>query len=208
MELQFYGANCVTLQTKVARILVDDNLASHGAKSVAKAGDIALYTHAHPDSPKDAKIIIDQPGEYEVSGVSIYGIAARSHMDEEGKKSATMYKLLIDDLRVLVTGHIYPDLDDKQLETIGMVDVMIVPVGGNGYTLDPVGALKLIKEVEPKVVVPVHYDDSKLKFEVPQQTLEQALKGLGTEQKEAVDKLKIKSSELSDVMQIVVVSRS
>ena len=49
-----------------------------------------------------------------------------------------------------------------------MVDVMFVPVGGNGYTLDGVGALKLIKKVEPKLVVPTHYDDAMLQFPMPQ----------------------------------------
>jgi L-ascorbate metabolism protein UlaG (beta-lactamase superfamily) len=209
MDIQFHGANCVTLSTKQAKIVVDDNLAEIGGKAVIKAGDIALFTQPHDENIDAAKIAFAHPGEYEVSGVSIYGIAARSHMDEEGKKTAVMYKLLIDDLKVLVTGHVYPELSDMQLETIGMVDIMIVPVGGNGYTLDSVGALKLIKKIEPKLVIPTHYDDEKgLSFEVPQQTLEQALKGLAMEPKETVAKLKIKSSDLGDVTQLVVLERS
>ena len=143
MDIQFHGANCLTLTTKQARVVVDDNLVKLGSKSVAKAGDVVLFTQEQPEAVPSAKIVIAQPGEYEVSGVSIYGIAARAHMDEEGRKTATMYKLLVDDLKVLITGHVYPELSDSQLETIGMVDVMIVPVGGNGYTLDGVGACLL-----------------------------------------------------------------
>jgi L-ascorbate metabolism protein UlaG (beta-lactamase superfamily) len=154
MDIQFYGANCLTLATKNARVVLDDNLVELGAKSVAKAGDVALFTGVHPAPSQVAKIVIDQPGEYEVSGVSIYGIAARAHMDEANKKTAVMYKLVVDDLRILITGHIYPELSDAQLEMIGTIDVMVVPVGGNGYTLDGVGALKMIKEVEPKLVIP------------------------------------------------------
>ncbi|HSD56147.1 MAG TPA: MBL fold metallo-hydrolase [Candidatus Saccharimonadales bacterium] len=209
MDIQFHGANCVTLTTKQAKVVVDDNLAKLGAKSVTKAGDVALFTQEHNDSVAGAKIVIAQPGEYEVSGVSIYGIAARGHMDEEGKKTATMYKLLVDDLKILITGHVYPELTDSQLETIGMVDVMIVPVGGNGYTLDGVGALKVIKKVEPKMVIPTHYDDEKgLSFEMPQQTLEQALKALAMEPKETVPKLKIKPADLAETTQLVVLERS
>jgi L-ascorbate metabolism protein UlaG (beta-lactamase superfamily) len=107
-----------------------------------------------------------------------------------------------------VTGHIYPDLDDKQLEAIGIVDVMVVPVGGNGYTVDPVGALKLIKEIEPKLVVPSHYADKALKFEVPQQELGNALKELAMEPKETVAKLRLKPGELSDVTQLIVLEKS
>lgn len=208
MDVQFYGANCITLATKQARVVIDDTLVDLGGKSVLKAGDIALFTGAHGETAKDAKIVIDQPGEYEVSGVSIYGIAARSHLDEAAQKTATMYKLVVDDLKVLVTGHIYPELSDKQLEQIGMIDVMFVPVGGNGYTLDPVGALKMIKKVEPKLVIPTHYDNGKLSFQVPQQSLADALRTLAMEPKETVTKLKVKSGDLSDVTQLVIVEQA
>jgi L-ascorbate metabolism protein UlaG (beta-lactamase superfamily) len=204
MDIQFHGANCVILSTKQARIVVDDNLADLGGKSVAKAGDIALFTNAHGEPAQPVKITIDQPGEYEVSEVSIYGIAARAHMDEEGQKNATMYKLIADDLRILVTGHVYPELSDAQLEAIGMVDIMFVPVGGNGYTLDAIGALKLIKKVEPKLIIPTHYDAEGLNFPVPQQTLADALKGLAMEPKEMVAKLKMKPADLSDATQLIV----
>lgn len=205
MDIQFYGANAIALTTKQARIVIDDNLVDLGGKSIAKADDIALFTGPHADPTQHAKIIIDQPGEYDVSGVSIYGIAARAHMDEQGKRLATMYKLLVDDLKVLVTGHIYPEISDKLLEQIGMIDVMIVPVGGNGYTLDPIGAMKLIKKIEPKLVIPVHYDSSSLQFPVPQQPLADALRAMAVEPKETVSKLKIKASELGDLTQVVVV---
>ena len=208
MDIQFYGANCITLTSKQARIVVDDTLADLGAKAVGKAGDIALFTGAHGKAAADAKIMIDQPGEFEVSGVSIYGIAARSHLDEATQKNATMYKLIIDDLRILVTGHIYPELSDKQLEQIGMIDVMIVPVGGNGYTLDGIGAFKVVKKIEPKLVIPTHYEDAKLAYPVPQQPLSEAIKAFAMEPKEATNKLKLKSADLTDVMQLAILEKS
>ncbi len=198
MEAQFYGANCIVLSTKQARVVVDDMLADMGAKSVTKPGDIALFTGAHPQAVAGVKLSIDQPGEYEVSGVSIYGIAARSHLEEAGKKSATMYKIIADDISILIVGHIYPELSDDQLEAIGMVDIMFVPVGGNGYTLDAVGALSVIKKVEPKIVIPTHYDSKGLEFQVPPQTLETALKGLAMEPLETTSKFKPKAEVLAD----------
>jgi len=209
MDMQWYGANCLVFSNKQARVVIDDNLAALGAKSVEKEGDILLFTGMHQGEPAHKpRIMIDEPGEYEVSGVSIYGIAARGHMDEEGKQTATMYKIMMDDLTILVTGHVYPELSEAQLEAIGMVDIMFVPVGGNGYTLDGVGALKLVKKVEPKLVIPTHYDDPKLNFEVPQQPLEAALKALAMEPKETVQKLKVKPAELTDSMQLVVLERA
>jgi len=207
MDIQFFGANCIVIGAKQARVVIDDNLAGLGAKSVSKEGDVAVFTGKHDATSLAAKIAIDQPGEYEVSGVSIYGIAARAHVDTEDERSATMYKLVLEDTNVLITGHVYPELSDSQLEAIGMVDVMIVPVGGNGYTLDGIGALKLIKKVEPKVVIPTHFDDGSLTFPVPQQSLEQALKSLAMEPKETLTKLKLKGGEFGDGTQLIVLER-
>lgn len=209
MDMQWYGANCIVIGGKQARLVVDDNLVELGAKSVAREGDIALFTGAHGQPAHTAKLIINQPGEYEVSGISIYGIAARAHMDEEGKRTATMYKIITEDLSILVTGHVYPELSDDQLEAIGMVDVMFVPVGGNGYTLDGIGALKLAKKVEPKVIIPTHYEDPNLHFPVPQQPLEQALKALAMEPKEqSVAKLRLKPGDLTDTTQLIILARA
>jgi L-ascorbate metabolism protein UlaG (beta-lactamase superfamily) len=207
MEFQYFGGNCVRISTKQASVVVDDNLADLGLKSITKAGDIALFTGAHGKPEVDTKIVISQPGEYEVSHVSMQGFPVRAHIDEDGKETATMYKLVAEDIKVLIAGHIYPELSDKELEDVGLIDVMIVPVGGNGYTLDGVGALKVIKKVEPKVVIPVHYADKTVNYPVPQQELEQVLQALAMEPKETTTKLKIKSTDLLDGTQLIILGR-
>jgi L-ascorbate metabolism protein UlaG (beta-lactamase superfamily) len=207
MDIQYFGANCVRLSTKKANLVIDDNLDELGQKSVTKPGDIVLFTGAHGADTKDVKIVIDKPGEYEVSDISVQGIAARSHMDEEGQHNATIFKIVEDDVRVVVLGHIYPELSDAQLERIGMVDVLIVPVGGNGYTLDPVGALQVIRKIEPKVVIPTHYDEKGITFPVPQQPLEEALKGLAMEPKETVAKYKVKAADFSETTQLILLEK-
>lgn len=205
MELQYYGGNCIRVSTKKSTIIIDDNLTLLGKKSITKDSDIELRTsNGIAGSGNDSQIFFNQPGEYEVGGVSIVGIAARAHMDEESKSSATIFRIEADDAVIAIIGHIYPELSEKQLETIGIVDVLIVPVGGNGYTLDPVGALKVIKKIEPKIVIPVHYDSKSLKYEVPQQPLEEALKTLAMEPLETVDKYKVKPSELSETTHLIV----
>lgn len=208
MDMQFYGANCVVFSNKQVRVVVDDNLAELGAKSVVKEGDICLFTGSHQAVAGNPKIVIDMPGEYEVSGVSIFGLQARAHMDEEGKQSAVMYKISLGDTRVLVTGHVFPKLNDDELEAIGIVDVMFVPVGGNGYTLDATGAMQLIKAVEPKLVVPTHYADKELKYEVPQAALSEALATIGMEPKDTVAKFQFKPAEATDTTQLIVLEKS
>jgi len=204
MDMQFYGANCILLSNKQTRLVVDDNIAALGGKSITKDGDICLFTSNHAPVTAKPKLIVDMPGEYEASNVSVYGLQVRAHMDEEGKQSAVMYKITWGDTRVLVTGHVFPKLTDDELEAIGIVDVMFVPVGGNGYTLDATGALQLIKAVEPKIVIPTHFADKNLNYEVPQSELEDALKTMSMEPKETVAKFQFKAAEATDTTQLVV----
>ncbi len=208
MDIQFYGANCVSISKKQLRIVIDDNLADLGKKTILKDGDIVLNTGPHSIPAIKPSLMVNGPGEYEVSGVMVYGIPARAHMDEPNKKEATMYKIIVDDMRFLVAGHIYPELNERQLEEIGTIDVLFVPVGGNGYTTDPIGALKLIKEIEPKLVIPTHYDNKTLAYAVPQQTIDQALAELSMEPKETTDKLKLKHSDIGETTQLVVLKPS
>ena len=207
MELQFYGANCIKIVNKKVSVVIDDNLSSYGLKPVASAKDIVLSTGGI-ELPKESHFGIEHPGEYEVADVSIQGIAARGHMDESSTaRSTTMYRIIIDGIRIVVTGHIYPDLSDTQLEALGTVDVLFVPVGGHGYTLDGLGAQKIIKDIEPKVVIPTHYADAKFNFEVPQSELDEVIKVLAMEPADRLDSLKLKNFDLGDATKLIVLNR-
>ncbi len=206
MELQYYGANCLRLVAKKATLVVDDNLAKLGLKTITKPTDISLRSSSHiPEHP--SHFSVDMPGEYEIAGVIVHGVPARAQSDEEGKHSAVIYTIATEDVKVAILGHIYPDLSEDQLEQIGLVDIAVVPVGGNGYTLDGGGALKVIKKIEPKVVIPVHYADKAIKYAVPQTELSEALKSLAMEPQETVDKYRFKPGEVSDTTRLIVLER-
>lgn len=207
MELQYYGANCVKITSKKFSIVIDDNLSELGLKDITKPSDISLRTSSMVAEHPQAAFSANMPGEYEISGAIIHGVAARAHMDEEGRSSAVIYTVEAEDCRIGVLGHIFPELSEEQLEEIGMLDVVVLPVGGNGYTLDGVGALKLIKQIEPKIVIPTHYGDKAIKYEVPQQELAEAIKGLGMEPIETVAKYKIRAGEPSDTTKLVILER-
>ena len=206
MELTYYGANCLRISTKKAQVVVDDNLDKLGLKSITKPGDISLHTFLGVPA-KQSHFLADMPGEYEISGVIIHGVSARGHMDEEGQQSAVIYSIAADELKIAVLGHIYPQLSEDQLEQIGHVDIAVVPVGDSGYTLDGIGALKLIKQIEPKVVIPTHYADKAIKYEVPQVELAEALKNLAMEPSETLDKYKPKLIELTDATRLIILER-
>lgn len=206
MEIQFYGANCIKITTKKATIIIDDNLKELGLKSITRPQDILLCT-SRQMPVREAEFIATMPGEYEVADASIVGIAARSHMDGNNERSSVMYKVSSGDSTVVIVGHIFPDLSDKQLERIGMVDVLIVPVGNNGYTMDGVGALNILKKVEPKIAIPTHFADPAITFEVEQQSLEEALHSMAMEPTERLPKLKLKGREMTDTTQLLVLER-
>ncbi len=118
-----------------------------------------------------------------------------------------MFKIIGDDIRLVVLGHIHPDLSDSQVEALDTVDVLLVPVGGNGYTLDAIGAAKIIKKIEPKLIIPTHFEDKAVKYEVPQTPLEEALKIIAIEPRETAPKIKLKAGELAEMTQLIVLER-
>jgi L-ascorbate metabolism protein UlaG (beta-lactamase superfamily) len=207
MEFSYHGANCIKINVKKATIVVDDNLAALGQKDVARADDITLATSDHIGA-KTGRMHIDSPGEYEVSDISIQGVGAQGAMDEARTKNATIYKITAEDLSVVILGHVFTDITDDEVEELGHVDVLFVPVGGNGYTLDGVDALKLIKKIEPRIVIPTHYADKDLNYEVPQASLEEAVTALAMEPGETTSKLKLKAADIPETLQLYILERS
>jgi L-ascorbate metabolism protein UlaG (beta-lactamase superfamily) len=202
VELQFLGANCIKLKSKTASFVVDDNLKALGKSSITTKDDIVLATDPAV-TPVPGRFVIDSPGEYEIANTSVIGIAARGHMAAAEQMDHTMYKIITDDISVLITGHIHPSINDDTLEQIGMVDAIVIPVGGNGFTLDAVGAIEVIKKVEPKIIIPTYYEQSGLRFEVPPAPLEAFLQAIGMEA-ERLPLLKLKPGELIEQRRLVV----
>ena len=203
MEIKYFGGNCVRISTKKSSILIDDDVNVNN-KSLATEKDIVARTYRVNNDAKPL-FLIDGPGEYEVSEVSIFGIPAQGHMEESGHAN-TMYRIEVDDVNIGVIGHSFAKLTEQQYEDLGSIDILIIPIGGSGYTLDGVEAQKLIKEIEPKIVIPTHYDDGKTKYEVPQANLKEALKLLSIEPNETLESLKIKPNELnlSEVTRMII----
>ena len=195
MELQYFGANGLKFSTKKSTIVVDPISDIAPLKVDLKKANALLITQPSlkPNVDNEA-FLIDGPGEYEFEDYSVKGIPAQAHTASSGDKSATMYWIEANNTRFLITGHIDAKLSEEQLEAIGIVDVVIVPVGGNGYTLDAIGAATVVRAIEPKLVIPVHADDGGLKYEVPQAKIELFVKELGAPVAEDTpEKFKIKS---------------
>ena len=136
-------------------------------------------------------------------------MAATRHIDTpESEKLASIYRIEIGELKIALFGNIQPTVSEDQLEQIGVVDILILPVGGGGYTLDATSAAALVRQVESKVVIPVHYADGALKYEMPQDVLETFVKELGAPV-EATAKYKVKNPQsLPDTLTVIELTRT
>lgn len=208
MEVTFLGMNCVRLTGKDIAVLADPYPKSAGLPDLKATADVTLLSVQDLPHAEKGGMVIDGPGEYEVKGSQIHGVGAHLHIDDPEKdpKRATVFTAVIDGVRVGIFGNIAPNLDNEQLEAIGQVDVLVIPVGGHGLTLDAAGAAGIISQLEPKYVIPTHYDDGKTKYEMPQDKLEVFLKEVGSNP-EPVAKLKVTERDLPLETTVAVLQR-
>jgi L-ascorbate metabolism protein UlaG (beta-lactamase superfamily) len=207
-EIEYKGANSVVISTKKSKLIVDPKLSLVGLKDLNVKGAVELASEDRfVVNDPDANIVINSPGEYGVAEFDIIGIPARRHLDADGRLS-TMYRVEIGEMRIGIIGNIYEDLSDDQLEQLGVLDILIIPIGGHGYTLDATGAVGLIRTISPKIVIPVHYADKSLKYEVSQDDLGAFTSELGAPV-ETVAKYKFKPmTVLPSVLSVIEITLS
>lgn len=209
-DIEYKGGNTVVITTKKSTLVVDPNQSVVGLKNLTPKDAVQLATEQRLAVDHSGyRLSIEGPGEYEVADFSIRGVPAVRHIDADGSLPiATVYRIEVGGVTIAVLGNIAPKLSEDQLEDIGLVDVVIVPVGGGGYTLDATSAAHLVRQIDPKAIIPVHYADTALTYEVPQDTLETFTRELGAPVEETA-KYKLKSaSAIPDVLTVIAVTRS
>ena len=204
-KITYAGQSCFQISVSNSRdheanIVIDPFDEETGLKVPNFSADIMLVTHLHHDhnnikAIKGAPFLIDGPGEYEVKGVFVQGIPS-FHDDKEGKEkgSNTIYTIEAEDIRFCHLGDLgQKQLTDEQVDEIGSIDVLMIPVGGE-YTIDSSSAQKIIGQIEPRIVIPMHYALPKLKIKLDE--VSKFLKTMGKPSITAVDKLTVKTSAL------------
>lgn len=209
-DIEYKGGNGVIISTKKLDAVIDPKLSLVGLKDLSVKDALEIATEARfATGGRDMQLAIEGPGDYELGPFSIKGVPAIRHLDTSAdEKVATIYRIEVGDTRIALVGNISPKLDEDQLEGLGLVDILILPVGGGGYTLDATSAAGVVRQVDPKVIIPVHYADDGLKYEVPQDTLDTFVKELGAPV-ETMAKYKVKSAAtLPLTLTIVELTRS
>jgi L-ascorbate metabolism protein UlaG (beta-lactamase superfamily) len=197
MEITHFGAGCLYLATKKTSILVDPDIEQYGLNRPKLKADILLYTSLNDERSYEQDVVtIDWPGEYEVNNISIEGIAAQAHIDKPDQPFSTViYSITIESKKILIIGNIAPELTEDQFEAIGDVQVLVLPVGGHGLTLNGADASNMASRLEPQIIIPVHYDDGATKYPMPQEKVDVFLGEIGIDQPEKMDKLKLNTKD-------------
>lgn len=217
MTVTYHGHSAFKLKGKRGTVVTDPYTAAVGFELPSMSADIVTVSHDHSDhnasglvrgtSRRENPFLITQPGEYELGGISVFG--ARSFHDaaqgvERGKN--TIFTILLDDIRVCHLGDLGHELTDEQREFIGGVDILLCPVGGT-FTIDAQTAVKVIRTLEPSIVIPMHYKterhDEKLFADL--QPVSTFLKEYGVEVT-AQAKLDVEKETLPEETEVVVLT--
>lgn len=199
MNIQWFGQSCFRFEAKEGSVLIDPFSKEIGLRPPKIKDDIVLVTHKHYDHSNvedlsEGSFLIDTPGEYERKGIYIRGILSyhdKSNGTERGLN--TIYIIKAEDMVICHLGDLGQDkFNDHQVEEIGDVDVLMIPVGGK-YTIDYKDAKEIISQIEPKIIIPMHYRVKDLNIDIDGP--EKFIKELGLTP-EKVDKLKIAKKTL------------
>lgn len=214
MIITWLGHSCFKIQDKVGAdgitVVTDPFDKKTGLKMPNLEADIVTVSHDHHDhnnieAIKNKPYIVNMAGEYDVKGVAIHGVDS-DHDDKGGKERGhnIIYRFEIDDISVTHLGDLATTLNDKQLEVLVGTDILLIPVGGK-YTLDAKKAVEVISQIEPRIVIPMHYNTPGLTVE-GLDGLEKFVKEFGVKPTEE-QKLKISKKDLpQEDMELVILS--
>ena len=213
MDIYYLGQSCFKIKGKNAAVVIDPYDSEFTGLKLPKdlSADVVLSTHNHQDhnfvsAVAGSPLIIVSPGEYEKSRISITGIKTY-HDKQQGQERGnnTIYRINLDGMNLLHLGDLGDILTEEQLSLIDDIDILMIPVGGLS-TIDAEDAVKVVSQIEPKIVIPMHYKTEGLKFELG--GIEPFLKEMGAENSIPQPKLSITLDKLPETTTVVVLNKS
>jgi len=176
MELSWVGHSCFRLKGRQAMVITDPCPRESGYSLGRVAAQVVTVSNSHPNHNAVSQVegsptVFDGPGEYEAHGVFVTGVRTTPpHSDKDARNTA--YIVDIDDVRVCHLGDLTNAPTSDQIELMKDVGVLLVPVGGH-CTIGAAEAVEVISQIEPRLVVPMHYatDASQVELEDVQRFL-------------------------------------
>ncbi len=199
MDINWLGHSCFRVRGGHVTVITDPYPPDLGYSLGKPTARIVTVSHEHSGHSYVQGIggeprLVIRPGEYEISGVLIIGIATFHDADRGGKRGKnTVYLMEVDEVSICHLGDLGHVLTAEQVEELGNVDVLLLPVGGVSTINAPMAA-EVVRQLEPKAVVPMHYKTSALSWEL--EPVGKFLKEMGVEQVGPQPKLSLTKSSL------------
>jgi L-ascorbate metabolism protein UlaG (beta-lactamase superfamily) len=209
VEIIWLGHACFRIRGSQAIVITDPFPPDLGYTLGNHTADVVTISHFHPSHSyyqgiKGEPRIVKGPGEYEIAGVLILGLTTyHDSVKGQSRGKNTIYLMEIDGVAVCHLGDIGHVLGDEAIEEMGNVDILMLPVGGVS-TIVPAMAAEIIRKVEPKVVIPMHYKTPATSRQL--EPVDDFLKEMGQTQVEPKPKLNITKSNLPITTQVVVLN--
>jgi len=218
MQITYHGHSCFKLKGELGSVVTDpfDDKAV-GIPLARLNAEIVTISHNHDDhnaadkvkgtAKREQPFVIDQSGEYEVGGISVFGVKTYHDQVQGAQKGHNIvFKVLIDNLSICHLGDLAHQLDEKQLDDIGMVDILFLPVGGP-YSLMAEEAIKVVNAISPSIFIPMHYAQSDYPSDTRLKTIDSFVQAYGMSP-EPLDKLIVDKERLPEETQLVILRRS
>ena len=208
MDVTWHGHGCFRLRGRGAAVVTDPYPPAIGLKLSRMDAEVVTVSHDHDNHNftqvvRDGAYEIRGPGEYEVGGVYVIGVPTY-HDAEKGARHGrnTVYLIELDDVRVCHLGDLGHKLGDVESEAVASPDVLLVPVGGRA-TMNAAEAAEVVRQLEPRYVVPMHYAIPGLKLQLD--PIDRFLKEMGVTASEPQPKLAVQKSSVTEYETKVVV---
>lgn len=204
MQIHYFGLSSFKITTKDATVITDPFDKESGLTPPRGAADIVILSekknplYSATSGISGEPFLVNDPGEYDLKGVTVTGIPLKQDDGKDGKgRYVTAVLIESEDIRILKLNHIREfNMKEDDVESLGEIDILILPVGGNSV-MTAKDAEKVMNEIEPKIVIPSHYQTPGLKL--PYEKVEGFIKETGGKS-ETMDKLLIKKRDLTPEM--------
>ena len=207
MEITWLGHACFKIRGKDATVITDPVDRKTGYDPAKQTANVVTISHSHGSHTSVSSIggdpkIVDGPGEYDIAGVLITGIST-FHDSAGGKKRGknTVYLIEMEDLTICHLGDIGHVPTAAQVEQLSNAQVLLIPVGG-GNTLDASAAAETISLIQPKIVIPMHYQTDVFKDNLD--AVDKFLKEMGLKEVPPQPKLTVTKASVPDNTEVVV----
>ncbi|MCP4167678.1 MAG: MBL fold metallo-hydrolase [Chloroflexi bacterium] len=200
MEITWYGLACFRVRSRGLSVVTDPFDNSVGVSLPRLRADVVTISHDVPGHNNISAVrgndhVFKGPGEYEVNSVFITGVPT-FHKGKAGERERnTSFVYMFNDGTVCHLGDMGILPSREQVELLSGVDILLLPVGG-GDILDAAKAVEIVTELEPRVVIPMHYQQSAIAITLDD--VDKFLKEMGVPAPEVIPTLKIGKSDLAD----------